>query len=161
MSHRRTLRTRTAIGLALAAALIVPAGCGVVYQSPTVSRAAGAGMDVRTIDLTPETVLLANRSPYSPRSLPREFYSAASARQGAGLGALPDAPDTPEQGNPVPSDGRYANKSSWPDVEKDHAASVTYLDQRVGHVLAALDAHGLAASTAVAQRMQWQFNCMQ
>ena len=97
MSHRRTLRTRTAIGLALAAALIVPAGCGVVYQSPTVSRAAGAGMDVRTIDLTPETVLLANRSPYSPRSLPREFYSAASARQGAGLGALPDAPDTPEQ----------------------------------------------------------------
>lgn len=97
MSHRRTLRTRTAIGLALAAALIVPAGCGVVYQSPTVSRAAGAGMDVRTIDLTPETVLLANRTPYSPRSLPREFYSAASARQGAGLGALPDAPDTPEQ----------------------------------------------------------------
>ncbi|MAU51445.1 MAG: sugar transporter [Roseovarius sp.] len=49
------------------------------------------------MDLTPETVLLANRSPYSPRSLPREFYSAASARQGAGLGALPDAPDTPEQ----------------------------------------------------------------
>lgn len=97
MRHGRSLRTRTAIGLALAAALIVPAGCGVVYNSPTVSRAAGAGMDVRTIEVTPESVLMANRSPYSPRNLPREFVSVASARQGPGLGALPEAPEVPRQ----------------------------------------------------------------
>jgi polysaccharide export outer membrane protein len=94
---RTTLRTRTAIGLALAAALIVPAGCGVVYKSPTVSRAAGAGMDVRTLEVTPETVLLANRSPYNPRNLPREFFTVASARQGPGLGALPNAPEVPDE----------------------------------------------------------------
>ncbi|MFB9149092.1 polysaccharide biosynthesis/export family protein [Roseovarius ramblicola] len=97
MTHRRITQTRTALGLALTAALIVPAGCGVVYNSPTVSRAAGAGMDVRTIELTPETVLLANRSPYSPRSLPREFSTVASARQGRGLATLPEAPETPDR----------------------------------------------------------------
>lgn len=97
MRHGRSLRTRTAIGLALAAALIVPAGCGVVYNSPTVSRAAGTGMDVRTIEVTPESVIMANRSPYSPRNLPREFVSVASAQQGPGLGALPEAPEMPNQ----------------------------------------------------------------
>ena len=90
------LRTRTAIGVALAAALVLPAGCGVIYNSPTVSRAAGAGMDVREIALTPESVLLANRSPYSPRSLPREFHAAASAGQARGMGTLPAAPDAPD-----------------------------------------------------------------
>lgn len=82
--------------LMLVAALVVPVGCGVVYQSPKVSRDVTGGLDVREIKLTPETVLLANRSPYSPRNLPREFYAAASATQGAGLGALPEAPDTPD-----------------------------------------------------------------
>ncbi|HKL65435.1 MAG TPA: polysaccharide biosynthesis/export family protein, partial [Roseovarius sp.] len=80
--------------LALAAGLLLPAACGVVYTSPDVSRTAG-GVDVREIALTPETVILANRSPYSPRDLPREFHSAASARQGPGLGALPEAPEVP------------------------------------------------------------------
>lgn len=94
---RTKFRTRTAIGLALAAMLMVPAGCGVVYTSPTVSRAIGADMDVRTIEVTPETVLLANRSPYSPRNLPREFFTAASARQGPGMGALPRAPYMPDE----------------------------------------------------------------
>ena len=97
MKNRRTSQTRAALGLALAATLMVPAGCGVVYDSPTVSRAAGAGMDVRTIEVTPETVLLANRSPYSPRSLPREFSTVASARQGPGLATLPEAPRIPDR----------------------------------------------------------------
>ena len=94
---RARLRARTAMGLALAAALVFPGGCGVVYNSPTVSRAAGAGMDVREIALTPETVLLANRSPYSPRNLPREFHAAASAGQARGMDTLPAAPDTPDE----------------------------------------------------------------
>jgi len=98
MRQGRSLRTRIAIGLALTAALIVPAGCGVVYKSPTVSRAAGAGMDVRTIEVTPESLLMANRSPYSPRNLPREFSTVASALEVPGLGGrLPQAPQTPDQ----------------------------------------------------------------
>ncbi|MBE0453703.1 MAG: polysaccharide biosynthesis/export family protein [Roseovarius sp.] len=77
-------------------ALLLPAGCGVVYQSPKVSRDTGTGIDVREIKVTPETVLLANRSSYSPRNLPREFHAAANASQGAGLGALPAAPESPD-----------------------------------------------------------------
>src|SRR6056297_4020626 len=95
MKHRRAgFGAHPLNVLALAAGLLLPAACGVVYTSPNVSRTAG-GVDVREIALTPETVILANRSPYSPRDLPREFYSAASARQGPGLGALPEAPEIP------------------------------------------------------------------
>jgi len=54
-------------------------------------------MVVRTIEVTPETILLANRTPYSPRNLPREFFTAASARQGPGLGALPPGPEAPDE----------------------------------------------------------------
>jgi len=99
------MRAPKLIGVLLLAALVLPAGCGIVYQSPTVSRAAGAGMDVREIALTPESVLLANRTPYSPRSLPQEFHAAASAGQARGMGALPDAPDVPDE-QPVRMDLR-------------------------------------------------------
>ena len=58
------------------------------------------------------------------------------------------APAMPEDGAPVPNDMGYGHEA-WPIVERDHAASVAYLDQRVGDVLAELDALGLAASTAV------------
>jgi polysaccharide export outer membrane protein len=87
---------RGAIVLALAMSLVLSA-CGVVYQSPKVSRNVGTGLDVREIKVTPETVLLANRSAYSPRNLPQEFYSVASASQGTGLGALPTAPEAPDR----------------------------------------------------------------
>ena len=40
--------------------------------------------------------------------------------------------DYSETGAPVPSDGIYSNETSWPDVEKDHAAVVTYLDNSIG-----------------------------
>ena len=102
---KRKSGTRTAIAMALAAAVILPTGCGVVYTSPKVSRAAGTDVDVREIALTPQTVLMANRTPYSPRNLPREFFSAASAQQGRGLGALPAAPDAPDE-RPGPLDLR-------------------------------------------------------
>ncbi|MGX0902146.1 polysaccharide export outer membrane protein [Roseovarius sp. MBR-79] len=87
---------RGAIVVALAMSLVLSA-CGVVYQSPKVSRNVGTGLDVREIKVTPETVLLANRSAYSPRNLPQEFYSVASASQGTGLGALPAAPEAPDR----------------------------------------------------------------
>lgn len=54
-----------------------------------------------------------------------------------------------EQGNPVPSDGRFAAEA-WPDAEKDHASVIeNFQDRDVGALVAALDAGGLADSTAV------------
>ena len=42
-----------------------------------------------------------------------------------------------ESGAPVPTDGQYANQS-WPTVERDHAAVITYLDNYVGVLMATL-----------------------
>ena len=64
-------------------------------------------------------------------------------------GGWGDAPDTPEQGNPVPTDLQYANESGWPDVEKDHAAVVTYLDRYVGALAATLRRAGVENDTYV------------
>lgn len=94
---KATFMTRTALGLSLVVATFLPSACGVVYFSPKVSQGSDATMDVREIELTPETVILANRSSYNPRNLPREFFSVASGQQGPGLGALPEAPDIPNE----------------------------------------------------------------
>jgi arylsulfatase A-like enzyme len=40
-----------------------------------------------------------------------------------------------ETGNPVPSDLQYASEADWPDVEKDHAASVSYMDRSVAKLV--------------------------
>lgn len=64
-------------------------------------------------------------------------------------GGWGSAPQAPEQGQPVPSDLMYANQSAWPNVERDHAASTSYLDARIGDLLAALKATGVEATTAV------------
>lgn len=78
-------------------ALLLPVGCGVVYTSPSVKEFASGDVSVREIKLTSQSVLLANRTPYSPRNLPREFFVSASANQGPGLGTLPTAPPTPDE----------------------------------------------------------------
>ena len=91
------LLTRTALSVSLVAATLMTSACGVVYFSPKVSQGASATMDVREIRLTPETVMMANRSPYTPRDLPREFFQIASAQEGPGLGDLPDPPDIPDE----------------------------------------------------------------
>ena len=39
----------------------------------------------------------------------------------------------------MPSDLQYMNESTYPDVEKDHAASVSYMDASVGKLIAGLD----------------------
>jgi len=49
-------------------------------------------------------------------------------------GGWDDAPLEREQGNPVPTDFHYGD-TSWPAVEKDHAAVVTYMDHKVGDLL--------------------------
>ena len=60
-------------------------------------------------------------------------------------------PKASEDGQPVPNDMGYAVKahSDWPLVELDHAASVSYLDMKVGAVLDALEYTGHAPNTAV------------
>jgi arylsulfatase A-like enzyme len=54
-----------------------------------------------------------------------------------------------EQGSPVPTDFQYASRSDWPEVERDHAAAVTYMDAAFGAVLDRLDALGVAKNTLV------------
>eukprot|EP01062_Namystynia_karyoxenos_P067748 TRINITY_DN617_c0_g1_i2.p1 TRINITY_DN617_c0_g1~~TRINITY_DN617_c0_g1_i2.p1 ORF type:complete len:470 (+),score=114.27 TRINITY_DN617_c0_g1_i2:76-1485(+) len=56
---------------------------------------------------------------------------------------------TKESGAPVPSDGQYASQTSWPEVERDHAAVITYLDMLVGDLLARLVRLGVDDSTLV------------
>jgi hypothetical protein len=57
---------------------------------------------------------------------------------------------TAEQGNPVPSDGRFANETGWPAAERDHASVIeTYHDVDVGALMAKLVSLGLRESTAV------------
>merc|ERR1719188_887319 len=63
-------------------------------------------------------------------------------------GGWGDAPATPEQGAPVPSDLQYADES-WPDVEKDHAAVITYLDGKVGDLMYRLKKLGVDDNTIV------------
>jgi arylsulfatase A len=54
-----------------------------------------------------------------------------------------------ESGAPVPTDGRYATQISWPDVEKDHAGVITYLDGYVGQIRDKIDTLGIANDTVL------------
>lgn len=75
-------------------------GCGVSYISPSV-QSQTEGLNVRVIPATPESILLANRQPYAPRSLPSIFRQGAGSSGGQlGLGALPDAPTIPNLSPP-------------------------------------------------------------
>lgn len=78
---------------------------------------------------------------------PRPFflYLGFTVPHAGGWG---DAPNAPEQGNPVPSDAQYASKP-WPNVEKDHAAVITYLDSKVGELLLRLRSLGVDNETIV------------
>lgn len=73
------------------------AGCASIYRSSSVTPGVDDGSQVRVIDMNPETVSLANRSPYNPRTLPAIFSVTAgdgSNRTPRGIGDLPDAPST-------------------------------------------------------------------
>lgn len=54
------------------------AGCGVVYYSPSVKQNDSEGLKVRVAEMTAESALAANRSPYTPRDLPSVFYQTAA-----------------------------------------------------------------------------------
>ena len=69
------------------------AGCGSVYRTPKVVEGVAGGANVRVLDLNPETVIQANRSPYSPQTLPAFFSQTAGSGSGLrGTGALPVPP---------------------------------------------------------------------
>merc|ERR1712070_1243910 len=63
-------------------------------------------------------------------------------------GGWTDAPANKEQGNPVPTTYNY-NNASWPDVERDHAAVITYLDNKVGDLMRRLKNLGVDDNTLV------------
>lgn len=53
------------------------AGCDVIYHSATVRESTEAGAKVRVVPLTAETVLVANRSSFTPQTLPAVFSQTA------------------------------------------------------------------------------------
>lgn len=68
------------------------ASCGISYFSPSVNPLADSDNKVRVVSMTPESVLVANRSSYSPKTLPAIFFQTAgtgSAVQSSG--AAPEA----------------------------------------------------------------------
>lgn len=80
--------------LALAGIL---AGCSTIYRSPSVKAGVSDTGKVRVVAMTPETVLVANRASYHPKTLPVVFGLSAGSGAGAsprGIGTLPAAPST-------------------------------------------------------------------
>jgi len=72
-------------------------GCGVVYVSPQVDERDG---NVRVVPLTSESVILANRTKYTPKQLPAVFFQREDGQsQIRGIGALPNA-TVPQQNRP-------------------------------------------------------------
>lgn len=74
--------------------------CGVTYHSPSVKQQA-QGAEVRVVALTAQTVLVANRAAYTPRSLPDVFSQVTYPGQMKGLGALPEPPMHPGDAGPA------------------------------------------------------------
>lgn len=93
-SKKRPMVTRV---VALCLAMGVSA-CGVAYHSPKVQEIAADGSKVRVVPLTPETVLIANRSTYEPQALPAIFNTTAGGTGSLrGAGALPPSANVPER----------------------------------------------------------------
>jgi polysaccharide biosynthesis/export protein len=84
------------LGIALLSTALATTGCGITYHSPSVKEAA-AGVAVREIPLTAQSVLVANRSSYTPKRLPDAFYQTAGGGALRFGGALPDEPFVPEE----------------------------------------------------------------
>lgn len=97
---KMTHKTRTVLA-ALMSGTMALSGCGVTYISPTV-QSQTEGLNVRVIPATAESVLLANRQPYAPQSLPSIFrQTAGTSGSLIGLGALPEAPSIPDLNAPT------------------------------------------------------------
>lgn len=95
----RTMRKRFALKqLAIVFAAALVASCGAVYQNQRVVAGATGGAKVRVVPVTAQTVMVANRTPYEPRRLPRVFDVTAGMGSGArGAGAVPEPAYTAQQ----------------------------------------------------------------
>lgn len=82
--------------LSILGAALSLSGCGVTYTSPSVKEQA-AGAKVRVMRLTAESVLLANRQPYTPRALPAAFYQTSGTGQLGDVADLPTQPFIPDE----------------------------------------------------------------
>jgi polysaccharide export outer membrane protein len=66
-------------------------GCGAVYHSQKVVSGATDEAKVRVVDVTPQSVLVANRSDYDPKDIPAAFRATAGYGGGVrGAGAIPE-----------------------------------------------------------------------
>ncbi|NRP26084.1 hypothetical protein XMM379_002790 [Aliiroseovarius sp. xm-m-379] len=65
--------------LSILLAIGLLSSCGAAYHSSRVVEGAADGNKVRVLPITAQNVLLANRSPYTPRELPAAFHSSAGA----------------------------------------------------------------------------------
>jgi polysaccharide export outer membrane protein len=72
--------------------ILATGACGVTYHSPSVKQQS-QGAEVRVVPLTAQSVLVANRSAYTPRSLPDVFARVAGPGQARGVGAMPEPPE--------------------------------------------------------------------
>lgn len=81
-----------------------------------------------TVDTTHEQALRWLRG-RAGKAQPFFLYVAFTVPHAGGWG---HAQSNPEQGAPVPTEGECAARTEWPEVERDHAAVVTYLDGKVG-----------------------------
>ena len=67
------------------------AACGAIYFSPQVPNVTDDGSKVRIIPMTAESVMVANRSTYRPKTLPAIFSQTAGGGSGLrGAGPTPD-----------------------------------------------------------------------
>ena len=77
--------------LIILVALAALASCGTVYRSSSVVPGTSDGTNVRVVPVTAETVVQANRSPFTPKTLPAVFsLTAGGGSLGRGAGALPN-----------------------------------------------------------------------
>ncbi|TNJ40989.1 sugar transporter [Phaeobacter sp. B1627] len=93
----RTVRRIPFVFCALALTGALAAGCSTIYRSPSVTAGVSNTAKVRVVKVTPETVLVANRAPYQPKTLPAVFRVSAGSGVGSsprGGGTLPNPPST-------------------------------------------------------------------
>lgn len=84
---------RLTLALLLTAALTA---CGVAYQSPDVIAGSSDASKVRVVPVTAESVMVANRSGFTPQTLPAIFNQTAGSSGLRGAGATPLPVSTPE-----------------------------------------------------------------
>ena len=78
----------------LLATVLSVSGFGITYVSPLINERADD--NVQVVPITPQSLALANSSPYIARSLPEVFSQTAGSGSLRGAGALPEQPVIPD-----------------------------------------------------------------